>query len=391
LDIPAPYHCSILGTCLSCAEARKILIKLGVERSRDLTDAGIHHHAVLLAGRTEFSKFFDKVLDKKFAASIKRTSVCRDAVELRAAWNEYVSKGQVGAGYWVVLTHHAIDAKLSKDMFDEVHLLSHLVGATTRAGIGRIRALEQLNAALAAKLERQQQVIEEGFRGRDHLAQELKIALAKSIVDSHPEAGTDSFALKAVIVEFEDRITRSLARAERLAQRVEAQQRELEERRAENHELRILVETLQGEIDAIDEQLAEAGSSGKSSPVQPTLDGLEILYVGGRANQIHHLKAVVENAGGRFQHHDGGIENSAGLIAGLAARSDITVFPVDCVSHTAVSLVKRSCSQTGRPYIALRNASASNLMASVTRIRALCESADDMDSEFDTNRGQRRR
>src|SRR5258708_3615937 len=104
-------------------------------------------------------------------------------------------------------------------MFDEVHLLSHLVGATTRAEIGRLRAAEQLNAALAAKVERQQQVIEEGFRARDHLAQELKAALAKSIVSSHPEAGTDSFAIKAVIGELEERIRRGLARAERLRSR----------------------------------------------------------------------------------------------------------------------------------------------------------------------------
>ena len=123
-----------------------------------------------------------------------------------------MSNGQVGAGYWVVLTHLDIDAKLAKDMFDEVHLLSHLVGATTRAEIGRLRAAEQLNAALAAKVERQQQVIEEGFRARDHLAQELKAALAKSIVSSHPEAGTDSFAIKAVIGELEERIRRGLFR-----------------------------------------------------------------------------------------------------------------------------------------------------------------------------------
>jgi hypothetical protein len=44
------------------------------------------------------------------------------------------------------------------------------------------------------------------------------------------------------------------------------------------------------------------------------LEGKRVLYVGGRVKLTPHLRSLVESHNGRFEHHDGGLEDSrAGL------------------------------------------------------------------------------
>ena len=68
------------------------------------------------------------------------------------------------------------------------------------------------------------------------------------------------------------------------------------------------------------------------------------------------MRAVAERAGATFLHHDGGIEERGGLLPGLVSRADAVLFPVDCISHAAMSLVKRLCQQGGKPFLPLRSA-----------------------------------
>jgi hypothetical protein len=72
-----------------------------------------------------------------------------------------------------------------------------------------------------------------------------------------------------------------------------------------------------------------------------------------------------------FLHHDGGLEHSAALLPALVGRSDLTVFPVDCISHNAMTSAKRTCQQLNKPYIALRTSSKASLLSSLaSRSRA---------------------
>src|ERR1700731_4782209 len=46
-------HCSIIGTCLSAGELRRLLIKLGVQGTACADDHDLHKQAVTLAGRPQ--------------------------------------------------------------------------------------------------------------------------------------------------------------------------------------------------------------------------------------------------------------------------------------------------------------------------------------------------
>jgi hypothetical protein len=91
-----------------------------------------------------------------------------------------------------------------------------------------------------------------------------------------------------------------------------------------------------------------------------------VLHVGGRARQIPQSRAIVERAGARFLHHDGGVEDNPALLAGLVSRADMVFFPIDCVSHDAVGTVKRLCRQMGKHYEPLRSASLAALLPHLT-------------------------
>jgi hypothetical protein len=80
------------------------------------------------------------------------------------------------------------------------------------------------------------------------------------------------------------------------------------------------------------------------------------------------IKALIERCGGRFLHHDGGLEHNPGLLPGLVGRADLSLFPVDCVSHDAVAAVKRVCRQAGKPYRPLRTSSLTSLLAALAAL-----------------------
>jgi Uncharacterized protein conserved in bacteria (DUF2325) len=105
------------------------------------------------------------------------------------------------------------------------------------------------------------------------------------------------------------------------------------------------------------------GWLGQDASAAPNLDGAQVLYVGGRANQVPQLKALVERAGGAFLHHDGGIEHSMTLLPGLISRADFTVFPIDCISHDAMGMVKRQCRLAAKPFFPLRTSSLACLLS----------------------------
>src|SRR5262249_10130417 len=105
------------------------------------------------------------------------------------------------------------------------------------------------------------------------------------------------------------------------------------------------------------------------------LAGITVLYVGGRAHQVPQLKGLLERAGARFLHHDGGIEHSSGLLPGLVGRADRVFFPIHCISHDAAATLKRICPTTGKGYEPLRTASLTCLLSALLQMRGRSERA----------------
>lgn len=363
-------HCSIIGTCLSTGELRQTLKKLGLAPPES-TDHELHGTAVTLAGRHDnAAKLLNKALDLRHRLAVNQFAKAATEDGVRALWREAVRRGEIPGAYWATLTHAATTPGLIREAFGEVHMLSHLVGAANRADIRRLCQLEADKAALEAKLERQQLAFHEAVVTRDAQLQELRQTLAQRISAEPTVAAScaagDSAVLRQLVADLERRIARE-------ARHGNAQER-LARSKAERD-----CDALRQELDAVETSLVPC----RAEPTPGTrperrLDGVSLLYVGGHPHQVAHLRAVGEQLGATFLHHDGGIENHPNLLPGLTSRADLVMFPVDCISHDAAHAVKLLCRQGGKRFLPLRSASVTSLLAALRRpeVANLADAAD---------------
>ena len=372
-------HCSIVGTCLSTLELRKIIAKVKGHDLKGFSDLAIHEEAVLVAGHQgAAARLLQKALDRRYEATIKRFSRAQNADEMRGLWDDARRNGEIPGAYWALLTHPATTQELRQSAFADVHMLSHLVGAANRADIRRLATLETERAELALQVDKQQAQLREAIVTRDATIRRLNDVLAETIVHEHnappsrrPQEDTDEIiTLRALVADLQRRFSAEVRRRERAEQRHEMVQATLSEANAALGAARDEVQQLREELDAAEAQLSTAtdADSDDVCHLPANLKGVRLLYVGGRPAQIPRIRAFVEAAQGELLHHDGGVEERKGLLAGMVGRADAVFFPVDCISHEASGNLKRLCRQAAKPYIPLRGASLTSFIAALSRV-----------------------
>jgi hypothetical protein len=103
------------------------------------------------------------------------------------------------------------------------------------------------------------------------------------------------------------------------------------------------------------------------------LTGKILLYVGGRTNQVPKLRKIAEERGAGLLHHDGGLAESSSSLTRLAVRADAVLFPVDCISHSAATAIKKICKQLGKSYFPLRRSGPSSFAALIQHLDLVAE------------------
>jgi hypothetical protein len=363
-------HCSIIGTCLSTTDLRRVLTKAKVKDAEIASDHDLHCLGVMLASRREQgARFLQKALDRSHRTAIFRCLKIKDDAGLLEFWDDALKQGDIPGAYWAVLTHPSATSDVVKRAFADVHMLSHLVGAANRADIRRLRQLEADNAALAAKVERQQRQLHQGFVERDRTIRELNELAAKQAAERSEPSGMEwhgsDAGIETVVADLTKRLAHETARSDRSEQHANELSVALKDSEEALRKSQMEGDSYRRELDNIEQQLTALLKQEDGPGASIALSGLTVLYVGGRPPQIPLLKDIIERAGGRFLHHDGGIEHSSGLIPGLISRADRVVFPIDCVSHHAVAAIKRHCGLTGKPYEPLRTASLACLLSAL--------------------------
>ncbi|KQV33687.1 MULTISPECIES: DUF2325 domain-containing protein [unclassified Rhizobium] len=362
-EIPSTFHCSIIGTCLTAGELRQLLVKAGLEDARTASDHALHGRGVRLAGqRDQAAKMLNKALDKRHETSIKRLPRQADEAELLAIWRESFDRGDIAGPYWALMSHPASSPALIRDIFGEVHMLSHLVGSASRLDIARLTQLEKdleqarqkaarqelrLKATAAERVEQQQhirQIEERLIRSEALAASATRQAQAKRHAVERSDAdGTRATGLSQRLVEMEERYS--------------ALQHAFDQLQDLNH-------AVLRENDALETAIAShlrKDAEGVSLPA-----GGPVLYVGGRRNLFDHIRAYAESRNIDLLLHDGGMEDSTTLLPALIGQAATVLFPVDHISHTAVGILKRLCREQGKSYLPLRSAGLASFLAAIT-------------------------
>ncbi|RAI54570.1 DUF2325 domain-containing protein [Roseicella frigidaeris] len=366
-ELSPNLHCSIIGTCLSTHDLRRLLRKLGLG-TPEATDHALHGIGVSLASRQDAGgRLLNKALDERHRIALRRFAAAKDRAALHAAWREAVEAGEIPGAYWAVLTHPAADQPMVSEAFGEVHMLSHLVGAANRADIRRLALQEREIATLRETVARQQARLQADLTERDGRIRTLQNLLAERAAAPAAASPDEASELGRLVARLRLQLDREARRREALERRAlaaEAALREERERRAARE--RELEVTLQ-EVAAAEAALPAEETEAEDVPQDAAAPCGTVLYVGGRSGQTALLRRAAARHGAALLHHDA--EQGAALLPGLIGRADLVVFPVDCVSHDAALAVKRLCRQCGRPYHALRSTGVASLLHALERRR----------------------
>ena len=147
-------------------------------------------------------------------------------------------------------------------------------------------------------------------------------------------------------------------------------QQELETQNADLRRRLAAAERAAADRTGSERLVALQGEEG-APDVQPVVIQLHqkmVLCVGGRSGNVANYRDVVERVGGRFAHHDGGVEDNASVLDANLAAADLVICQTGCISHNAYWRVKDFCKRTGKRCVFVENPSASSLERGLAQI-----------------------
>lgn len=379
-QLDAHFHCSVIGTCVSLHELRRICQKINIRIDVNVSDYELHRGFVSLAHEPcDTTRRLHKHLDRKYKRDIDNIAKIRSLDAFRDRWQAAMKTGHIAGPYWALVTHPLAPNELLQQIYGDVHMLSHLSGASVRVDMQKLSRLQQRNSDLEKQLGETKAIHHKQLtkHRQTQLTLNTQLAQAKitqsALEKAHLEL--DSLQKDPLVKRLQaqlDTLLGELTEAKKRAHRGEtmvAKWRQWSERSQNyNHELKTQLAEVCQERDALEKILdrlyhadVTEACPARQNNTCPNADlcGRCILYVGGRYSQYSQFRTLVERQNGRFLHHDGGREDSRQRLGTILSQADAVLCPLDCVSHDAVNRVKRFCETYAKPLVLLPRASLS--------------------------------
>jgi hypothetical protein len=366
-------HCPVVGVCIPLDTLRRIVNKaLGGKALAD--DYEVHVGAVAeCLHRNRLSEALQDELERRYALDIRHFRAAKTVRELADLWSQAIRQGDVAGAFWAALVHPRCDAIMQEVLCRDMHMLQHQAGANARIDVARFTAVLDENAVLTRELGRTQErstrlladksveiarLVTLNMRVQaDNISKESRIAFLSE----------DLAALKAANPAL-DASTRLLKKMDQMA----ARQAELEEQNAAlRHKLATAakaLEALNTEPQSAPRPVITQRAEPRVSPVTLYLKQKTVLCVGGRTGNIANYRDLIERVGGRFSHHDGGLEDNQSVLDASLAAADLVICQTGCISHNAYWKVKDFCKRTGKRCVFVENPSTSSLVRGLEKI-----------------------
>jgi uncharacterized coiled-coil protein SlyX len=368
------FHCPVIGTCLSIQDLEKVVRQSGVGFQARPTDYELHVSLVHMSGqKCRSSKNLQKLLEKRYARHVRRIVGLTEERDLLAEWDRAKVSGDVPGTFWALVTHPAVKGDLGRKLYGEIHMLSHVSGSSHRQALGRIPLLEQrideLETALRQNQSRSRAIVAERDRhiiAVEHELRSRRTSIAQAEHDCQERASER---------RLESALSQERHRTDLLEGRLAERAQRLDEQALEIQALKELLAEGREDLKRAEcglKALLSRFSGEESGPEKlPDLNGRHVVYVGGRRSLTPQLRSLVEEASGRFTHHDGGLEDKRAGLERLAAQADFVFCPVDCISHDACLKLKRYCKHRSATFVPLRTASVSHFVSGLYRVSSL--------------------
>lgn len=350
-ELPADCHGALIGVCLSAAELRLMMNKLfGGESSFD--DFCLHHGAVLqCTTRNKVSEPLQRELERRFAATVRSFNTAKTPETVADLWAAAVELGEFAAALWAALTHPRCTAQLHAQLCRDVQMVQFRVAASVRADVAKADLLLTHNKALTSELarlhERQSrwQAGQQAERQAERIQARAEVSARDVLITTLRERRDAGSGPQPERESRELLLHRLMALKDRLA----AAERELAAQERENARLRDEQSLAAACIAPLDREASAGGHLPHThEPATACLQSQIVLCVGGRTGHIPIYRDLVEKHGGRFLHHDGGIEDNAHRLDAQLTAADMVVCQTGFLGHNAYGRVKDHCKKTGK-------------------------------------------
>lgn len=362
-ELDSHCHCPLIGVCLPMDVLRRLLNKsLGANALAN--DYEIHAGAVSEAARrSKLAELMQADLEARYAREIQAFRAAKNSLAVADLWVRYLRAGDVAGAFWAALTHPRCEASLRDAMCKDLHMFQHQAGAGVRLEIARFNALAEENAVLGRELGKVQERITRVMAQKHAELERLQATLVQARAEAIRKDSRLAFMaedlenLRQSIPDLQEKEDLKV-RLERMIQRQEA----LEAQNADLRRRLQAAERVAQESSWTARQELPGGNPSPARAVVPVrLHQKMVLCVGGRSGNIANYREVVERVGGRFAHHDGGVEDNASVLDASLAAADLVICQTGCISHNAYWRVKDFCKRTGKQCVYVENSSTSTL------------------------------
>ncbi len=360
-QLPQKLFCPVIGVCLPLTILRQSVKKiyLGSEKADDYA---LHVGEISeCAHRNQLSLALQRELDKRYVYHIKQFKLAKSKLAVAQLWLAAIEQGDVAGAFWAAATHPRCDAQLHDVLYKDMHMLQHHAGACVRADLNKFNAVIDENGTLTRELARVQERVSRQMAEKAMEFDKLKTLqalTATQVISKDCEIKSlkaDLAAIKEALPDTESR-TRLQKKIEHLLQR-EADQLSLISELKQK-----LAATSAAAVNlSVATSVTSESKPNRVIPIVVQLQQKSVLCVGGRSGKVASYRNIIERVGGRFAHHDGGLEDSQHLLETSLAAADLVICQTGCISHNAYWRVKDFCKRTGKQCVFVENPSASSL------------------------------
>ena len=384
-ELDGTAHCPVIGVCLPIAALRRLVNK-AIGGAAVANDYELHCGAVNdTKQRTPVAEAIQKELDRRYLPALRQVALCKTTEALASWWEEALRTQDVAGPLWAVLTHARCAPSLEHRVLSEVHMLQHQAGMAARVDLQRFEAMLEENAVLARELGVVQQrstrhAAEQARRSEAQALQitQLRVQLHARDVDLQRlrtelqtlEATVPGLQARALLTEQNQQqaerihaLERSVLQLRQSAERRTRRADELAAERAERQQQSPVGQTVDAP-PAIDGASGEQACTSKIS-----FDAQAVLCVGGRTAAVPLYRHLVEQVGGKFLHHDGGLEDGCARLEATLAAADLVICQTGCISHNAYWRVKEHCKRTGKRCVFLETPSSAGLKRALAQLQ----------------------
>ena len=155
-NLAGSCHCLIIGTCLTLTEVRAIAKRCQYDINGH-SEYELHQLFVGEASHenSQIARQLQKHLDKKFRAEIKQVKLAASESELLDHWNAFHDTGKIAHALWAIATHPCCTTAVLQTLYGEIHMMSHLSGASVHQKAAELPAIKHEVEVLRNKLSAQ--------------------------------------------------------------------------------------------------------------------------------------------------------------------------------------------------------------------------------------------